>query len=278
MNSSIHASCRLASVLVALGFSGMAQAIPIVFEFSGTVSEVNISTWGGEGVGYVNGDPGRTEYGRLGQDFRVTISVDTVDLASAVSVEEALFYSYPDTGLNAFSTQLTIGGEQFAIDFDEGTNFGNIKFESSMLDPNCFPVFFCPSDGGPDVFSVMDGSYDAQRQSNGGLFGTVHHRSVFFSSIATEPIVLGAGFDPLNALSQPIALAGVSFSYTDILMNCSNACELLDNTTTYFSLATLDRRVASPTQVPEPGTLGLLLCVLAALPLARRETLKPTTS
>lgn len=278
MNSSIRASRRVAFALLAVCLSAMAQAIPIVFEFSGTVSEVNISTWGGGQVGYVPGDPGRAEYGRLGQAFSATISVDTADLTRQVSVEEALFYSFPNTGLDAFSTQLAIGGEQFAIDVDAGTNFGNIRFESSLLDPNCFPVFFCPSEGGPDLFHISDGSYDAQRDANGGLFGTVHHRALSFNSTATQPLILGEGFDPLNALTQPLSLAGLNFFYTDTLMNCFNACEILDTTTTYFSLATLDRRVATPTQVPEPGTLGLLLCALAALPLARRQTRKPATS
>jgi len=278
MNSSTHASRRLAFALAALCSAGVAQATPIVFEFGGTVSEVNISTWGGAGVGYVNGDPGRAEYGRLSQAFSATISVDTDDLTRLTSVEQALFYSYPDTGLDAFSTQLTIGAEQLAIDLGNGTNFGNITFESSLLDPNCFPVFFCPSEGGPDIFHISDGSYDAQRDANGGLFGIVHHRVLSFNSTATEPLVLGEGFDPLNALTQPVPLAGLSFYYVDTLMNCFNACELLDTTTTFFSLATLDRRVVTPTQVAEPGTLGLLLCAVVALPFARRRVRKAATS
>ena len=127
---------RAAAAAAAFGFGSLAQAVPLYFDFTGTVSSVGGSAF-----------PSPNE-SRIGQGFSGGFTFETDRLFATPPGSHPLsqtFIDFSNSGLGASSSHLTIGGETFA--FPSQPNQYTMMTFNDACSP-APPATGCPRSGG----------------------------------------------------------------------------------------------------------------------------------
>ena len=263
---------RTAAAVAAFGFSGLTQAVPLYFDFTGTVSSVGGSPY-----------PSPNE-GRVGQNFSAGFTFETDRLfwntdrnPSGVADLCRLRQSGPD----ASSSHLTIGGETFA--------FPSQPYQYTMMTFNdaCSPAPPNCTHGWAEDIVLFGFSSDMPLDSSNAT-GTFRSTSLLFLSSVpslphpTDPATripafdyfdVTAGIDPTVILNLPMYDLFATFSVSETICN-NGSCVGGASEQMQLNVTGVTRGIAS-TSVPEPGTLGLLGVALAGMWMLRRRQYAP---
>jgi hypothetical protein len=260
-----------AVAVTALGVAGIAQAVPIYFDFTGTVNGLGVS-----GAAY----PSPYE-SWIGQSFSAGFTFETERLFAGPLGTDPLsvdFVDYGNPGPDQSSSHLTIGDETMAFP-SQANQYTVMTFNDacSPAPPTCTPHRY-------EDLVLFGFTSDMPLDYSTGATGTFHSSSLyFFSSVpmVTNPLdpldrlpafdyfdVL-AGIDPTLILSLPMYDMQASFTVQETICDNGN-CVQGAIVTTGLNVTSVTRGIAS-TSVPEPGTLGLFGVALAGMLFLRRR-------
>ena len=267
-NNEKESGARRVSRSLALGVAGSAQAVPIYFDFTGTVNSVY-------GAAY----PSPNE-SRIGQSYSAGFTFETERLfATSLGTYplSASFVDFGNPGPDESSSHLTIGDETMAFP-SQAYQYTAMTFNDacSPAPPTCTPQWA--------ESMVLFGFTSDMPLDSSTATGTFHSSSLyFFSSVpmVTNPLdplthlpafdyfdVL-AGIDPTFTLSLPMYDMFAFFSVQESIYDNGNFVSGASETTG-LSVTSVTRGIAS-TSVPEPGTLGLFGVALAGMLFLRRR-------
>jgi len=245
--------------------AGPASAIPVTFDFSGTVTQVL-------NFGPAPGVP-TIDLSTAGQAFSAQFIIDTdrfgPAMSSSADVGDRLTFGSALPG--AVTSSLMINGESIDI-----APFSSNLASANFLDSN--GVVSCGENCSriaPDQFNVNTISQDL---TPAGLSAA---RTLSFSFLAgfqsfdnPEQALAWFDFSPDFDLTQLASLPLLdslrpSVSLNDVLFDCTEVgCQPTGSRRTMFDVMSATRTVAS---VPEPGALGLLAIGLAGAWFTRRR-------
>jgi len=246
-----------------------ANAIPVTFDFSGTVAQVSVIDFT---TGVLTPD-----FSTAGQSFNAQFTVDTdlfgAGVPAATDIGDRLGFSSLLPG--AVTSSLFINGESIDV-----APYASNRANASFLDSN--GVVSCGegcSRLAPDQFNVSTSSEDFTP------LGPVATRNLSFSfvaafaafdnpELATSWFDLSPGFDltQLASLPLPDSLTASVF-LSDFVFDCTGVrCQQTSSQRTLFAVTAAGRTAA----VPEPATLGLLAFGVAAAMITRRRKLLST--
>lgn len=241
-----------------------ANAIPVTFDFAGTVAQVVITD-------FAAGMP-TIDLSTAGQSFNAQFTIDTdlfgPGVPAATDIGDRLGFSSLLPG--AVTASLFINGESIDV-----APYDSNRANASFLDSN--GVVSCGagcSRLAPDQFSA------GVTSENLTPVGPVVSRNLSFSFVApfagfdnpetaTSWFDLSPDFDLTQIGSLPLldTLSATVF-LTDFAFDCTDLrCQQTGSRRTVLGVTSVSR-VAS---VPEPATLGLLACGIAAAMITRRR-------
>jgi len=246
--------------------AGPASAIPVTFDFSGTVAQVVITD-------FASGLPPTFDLSTAGQAFSAQFIIDTDLFGPAVSAPtdtgDRLIFNSELPG--AVTSSLVVNGE--SIDY---APYAANRANANFLDSN--GVVSCGENCrrlAPDQFNVNVQSQDLTP------VGLTASRLLSFSFVAgfqgfdnPESAMTWFDFSPDFDLTQLASLPLLDslqavVSLTDFQFDCTDVrCQQTGTRRTMFNVTSSSRTVAS---VPEPGALGLLAIGLAGAWFARRR-------
>lgn len=242
----ITRACLLGASLIA-SFANSAHAVPIAFEFSGTVS--------GSDAGHMDWR-GQTATGRfvLETDNFTALSPlgRQVTWTDTVSV---------DVRPSPMIGSLRIGDELISLN-SEVESYGGINFVGGC-------AMDCPATWIENWGVFMNTQSFALGQPIGDAYRLSGLR--FFSDgPINSDFIPDSGLTPLDILSLPLGLLTGSYSAFDYL--CTNGeCIQSGFTLAHFRVTSVTRVQIEPTPVPEPGALTLLAASLSGVAFVRRR-------
>ena len=234
---------RATIAALAFGTAGLAQAVPIYFEFTGSVSQAS-STVG------------------IGTAVSGRINLETDRLLSAGLPVSGIQYSFIDwqpTGLTEPLAYLDFAGTHQEVPA-YSLNYATVNFVDG-----CQPL--CNTQWAEDfnlgAYSQDEWSEDFTGQSRRrsiSLFNIYQNQLPGFPFYEGYDAFVGANATPLDILSLPLAY--LDGTYFESISECVNGeCSWVRDDYFVFRVDTLNRGV-SPRSVPEPGTMGLLAAAL----------------
>jgi hypothetical protein len=243
---------RAACAAVALSVVGTANAIPVIFEFSGTVNSVTVGSesW-----------MGQQATGRFEIETDNFVLFPAPPTPPTYSWTDALPFDNRPTPLSA---SLAIGADAINLNA-QADIYGGIH-----LSDGCAPD--CPDNLG-DYWSISAYTQSFALGSpvpDGGY--TVSSLSFWSWSGFGAPVDLfdASTLSPVDILTLP--LLQLSGSYHAWSYNCmAGECEQTGATMAQFAVDSVVRTAEDTMSVPEPGTLGMLATALAGLFLLRRR-------
>jgi len=247
---------RAAAAAAALGIAGLAQAVPIYVDFTGTIT----ASSDGVGIG-----------GAVSGSFN--FETDRLALAPHHPGAPYTFRERPLAGATEPLALLNLGGPD--IEFPRhGNSYNLLSFVDNCLNGVCDT----PYAENFNFLSWGETPYEL------GYTGLRQLEYFYVISYAETPIpdapywqpfdyFDGATAQPIDVVSLPLYnMVGLYAQTTDdcVLGNCTR----LSDRVVEFAVGAADRGIGSrPTSVPEPGTLGLLGVALAGMFFLRRRTI-----
>ena len=243
---------------VLAGFSSNAAAVPIYFDFTGSISGATGSYAGLEGSTVSGG-----------------FAFNTEDLTPFISPYSALaqFYEWPIASSQA---HLEFGTSSISYPIYPQDNIASILF----FDTDCQGLLYCvPVSEYREGFELNATSRDVEFDTwanNASYFGQVHEASMTVASYNFDGNFDAIDWDaatPIDIVSAPLLTLGGT--YQNFVHVCSGqlSCSF-DNVGGFdFSIDAVTRGIGSrEVAVPEPGTLALMALGLAGMLLIRRRS------
>ena len=243
---------RAAVAALSLVFAGLAQAVPIYFDFTGTIN-------------------GSSDGSRLGEAVSGGFTFEVDDFISFESPPDWYQYSwYSDTPVTAGPMAFVnlAGGSATLPTYEQFYSY------VAFLD-GCHPECVDFVGEGFDFGAV---SYDPSPE---GFTGDYRSNSVGITNLYYNPLPYDPYFEKWDAFdgehAVPLDLATLPLQnltgfYSESNSRCVNGeCVALSSTAYYFNVDTVSRGVG-PRPVPEPGTPLLFGAALAGLFFLRRPT------
>jgi hypothetical protein len=246
------------SALLSLGLSGAASATPFWFDFTGTIS------------GGVN------DVGPISGGF--TFDTDRLYEPTLPVSSQRQWIDWMPTNLGEPLAFLDFGGESRTFPAGAGTNYGLISFVDACdingCQPNSlenFSLFFSATD------QVMSPDFTGTARTTTFYFSSAALTTLpDFPYIHTFDYFDLAQVDPTSIVSLP--LHTMFGSYSETTFNCVlGACETADFRSFGVTVDDVTRGIG-PREVPEPGTLVLMVAGLGGIFLIRRRTTRTNKS
>jgi hypothetical protein len=261
----------LSRVTLALGLgiaASSAHAVPIVFDFTGTVSYT---------VNILNGQniedfslAGQTVVGRL------TFETDGL-VARTGTISMGSYSAHLDVsgGPDLITNELSIGGVRYDVDFYPD-RYGQVAaFDSSDVEQVPCPGLICSVL--PDTVSIMDWSTQYLSAAPGSDYFERGLSLMWSGSTTSDPlglVDLSVPFDPSMLPSVVAGILPIFGDYEQTTWSCpvdGGDCTNTALTSTLFSIDSLTIHTPS---VPEPGTLALFGIGLLGGAVTRRSAVK----
>jgi hypothetical protein len=230
--------------------AGNASAVPIYFDFSGTITQAYGSMSGLEGVTISGG---------------LTFETDNLTPMESPDLAMSQFYENDVSGAYGF---LDFGSRHVSFPTYPQANTRNIVFQ----DTACPDYILHCSAAFADQFNLFARSSDVPFETSGSpdFIGTSHDSYVYVTSLYFEDLIDWTKVQPTDILSLP--LTNVNGNYSDVTSNCSGGGALCtqDRNEFSFSIDAVTRGIG-PRDVPEPDTLALAVAAaIGLLWMARR--------
>jgi hypothetical protein len=230
---------RAVIAALAFGSAGVAQAVPIHFDFTGTVSQASPT------IG-------------LGTAVSGEINLETDRLLSLPPPPDGIQYSFVDwqpTGLTEPLAFIDFAGTHHEVPA-YSTNYAGVNFADGCQ-PLCNTGWSENFNVGAYTQDTWSANFTGQlRSSNITLYNTYQNQVPDFPYFEGYDAFEGATAVPLDTTTLPLAyLDGI---YYESIADCVNGnCTSGSSDYFVFRVDNLTRGVG-PRAVPEPGTLGLL--------------------
>jgi len=242
---------RAAIAALAFGTAGLAHAVPIYFEFTGSVSQPSATV--GVGTAVSGG-----------------INLETDRLLSAGPPASGIQYSFIDwqpTGLTGPLAYLDFAGAHHEVPA-YSSNYAMVSFVDGCQ-PLCNTQWAEDFNLGAYTDDAWSEDFTGQMRSRSiSLFNIYQNQLPGFPSEGYDAFV-GATATPLDIISLPLAY--LNGTYFESISECVNGeCSWVRDDYFVFSVDTLTRGVG-PTSVPEPGTLGLMATAMLLGAAMRRR-------
>jgi hypothetical protein len=260
-----HAVLGKAALAMSLGTAAVsAHAVPIVFDFTGTVSYT---------INYLNGQS--TEDRTLaGQAVVGRITLETDGLVTTTGTRPwGAFSAHADLlgGADLITNELSIGGVRYDVDLYPD-RFGELSALDANDEPCPGPLCYLDS----DLITIADwSSQSLSAAPNSDYFE--RSLSLTWSGATTgDPlgfVDLSVTFDPSNLMSVLAGILPEHGYYEQTTWSC--AADVYDCTNTAFTTTafSIDSLTMHTPSVPEPGTLALFAIGLLGSGVARRSVL-----
>jgi hypothetical protein len=257
------------ALAVGLGVAAnSAHAVPIVFDFTGTVSYT---------VNYQNGQS--TEDRSLaGQAVVGRITVETDGLFTRTGTTLGGAYSaHLDQvgGPDLITNELNIGGVRYDVDL-YADRYGQVSaWDSSDVEGEPCPYLMCRPQ--PDQINLMD--FSSQYRSaapNSDYFERGISLGWYGDTIGNPLgfVDLSVPFDPSTLVSVLGGLLPSLGYYQQATWSCGADVDRCTNTAFTDTMFTVDSLTIHTPSVPEPGTLALFAVGLLGGAVARRSAVK----
>ncbi|HEV7607731.1 MAG TPA: PEP-CTERM sorting domain-containing protein [Steroidobacteraceae bacterium] len=244
----IFAGASCAIVLAAL--SGVANAAPIYFDFSGTVTEVS-------GTFAQSGLVGTTISGGY------TLETDNLTSSAAPDLANVQFFQENPAGSYAF---LNYGGSSVSFPMYPKFNIVDLLYR----DTACYTFPCTPSDSEGFDFAASSAERDIADTTSPDFTGTFRGSWLYASGYSFEELIDVTTIGPQAIVTLPLPSL-MSGSYNEILFTCvaGDPWCTQDYSSIVFSIDSVARGVGVRT-VPEPGTLYLLAVALLGVAISKR--------
>jgi hypothetical protein len=255
---SVLARATLATALAIAATT--AHAIPLVFNFTGSVSSrVTLDTGGNASY----------DHSLDGQAMSGWITLETDGLVTSSTTNERFdrltFADSIGDSVEWVTSGLTIGG----VAYDVGGyqhDYGQLAYLDSNGPTSCGPN--CTSTT-PDQWMVLDESRQLPNPAPNTRYNTrALSLSVYDALNQFGFIDLSQGFDALSVLTLPSAYATGLYQENTWFCGSSDSCNV-QRTSTWLQINSLS--ISAPPSVPEPGTLALLAMGIFGTALTRRS-------
>jgi hypothetical protein len=276
MNAKGRSVFRLLAALGLLSFSGLAVAVPLRFDFSGTVRETNVFNFGINTPDHTND----------GASFTASILIETSGLTKSTSVSSVgtqVQYLDAPAAPEWVMSSVMIAGVSYDVGI-YGFDRGGISFLDSAgpqpvgcTFPNC-------SGSAPDQFSVFDSSTESlfglvpspfpgdgvYRTRSLSLNSSDPDFSPFNPALSMDYFDLTATDSPLSAVTLPLGFLGGHYSESHLTCTSgpTRRCVGDYNRVTVFSITQITRSIVS---VPEPASAALFAFGMLGLAIRRRR-------
>jgi hypothetical protein len=249
---------RTALAVAALGVAGTAQAVPVYFDFTGTITSSTVSPPDGSTGGALSG----------GFNFETDRLFEAPPIISGQTTQYA-FVDWQPSDLSEPLAFLNFGGGNLSWPNYE-SSYSIITFFEGCSVSGCPPQT-------SEAFSLQALSGDVWSPD---FTGTMHTQFLFFMSSAETRLPDSPYFEnfdyfepedvaPTSIVTLPLyALIGL---FSETTSSCVNgACATIEDRQYTFSVDSVSRGVGARS-VPEPGTLGLFGVALAGMFFLRRR-------
>jgi len=238
------------AALVSLGLSGIANATPFYFDFTGSIN-----------------DPAST--GPITGGF--TFDTDRLYEPTLPVATQRQWIDWQPTNLSEPLAFLDFGSQSVIFPAGAGTNYGLISYVDACDAAGCQPNSL-------ENFALFVSATDQMMTPD--FTGTARTTSFYFSSAALTilpdfPYIQTFDYFDLSQV-QPTSIISLPLytmfgSYSQTTFSCvAGACETTDFQSFGVTVDTVTRGMGARS-VPEPGTLALLLAALGGGLLVRRR-------
>jgi hypothetical protein len=265
-----HAILGRVVLAASLGIAAStAYAVPMVFEFTGTVRDTYYYDWTTQSGGTDTSLAGQVVTGRIVLELDgLERFQDTTERGTQISFVDLL-----NNPSEPITSELSIGGIAHDVGAYSGDGGALVAYDSNGL-PSCEGCSperdrLTISDRSMDYW-LRDG-VDAPPPPPGEYFARFLTLGWSDPGLAADFIDLSQGFQPLDLIQWVSTLVPGLF-YTTSVMDCADRqCVTTSNSQTNFIISSLN--ISTPS-VPEPGTLALFAVGLLGGAVARRSTTK----
>lgn len=258
-----------AVLAVSLGTAAAsAHAVPIVFDFTGTVSYT---------IDYLNGQS--TEDRTLtGQSVvgRITLETDGLFTRTGTTLGGA-YSAHLDRvgGPDLITNELSIGGVRYDVDFYPD-RYGQVAaFDSSDVEGAPCPYLLCRPQ--PDQINIMDWSSQYLSAAPNSDYYERGLSLIWSGDTTGDPlglVDLSVPFDPSTLVSVLGGLLPSLGYYQQATWSCGTDVDRCTNTAYTDTMFSIDALTVHTPSVPEPGTLALFGIGLLGGAVARRSAVK----